>query len=246
MLDIKKALNANILFKNFSNQEINNFLISSHYRILSYEVGQIIAIEGDPLPEIGLVLEGTLEVQKNYPSGKTLVIDQLTTGDVFGEVVVFSSKNIFPSSIFSITASKIMFVKKNNLVKICFQNENFLINLLQLLSEKILILNNRLHFLSSGTIRQKICFYLIERYQNQKSLHISTSISREKMAEQFGTTRPSLSRELSYMQRDGLIDIHKNFISIKDLKLLEENLSCLSPCQVYESFPDNQLYILII
>jgi signal-transduction protein with cAMP-binding, CBS, and nucleotidyltransferase domain len=65
MLDIKKALNANILFKNFSNQEINNFLISSHYRILSYEVGQIIAIEGDPLPEIGLVLEGTLEVQEN-------------------------------------------------------------------------------------------------------------------------------------------------------------------------------------
>jgi CRP-like cAMP-binding protein len=224
MLDIKKALNANILFRNFSNQEMNNFLISSHYRISGYEAGQIIAIEGDPLTKIGLVLEGTLEVQKNYPSGKTLVIDQLTTGDVFGEVVVFSSKNIFPSSIFSTTASKIMFVKKDNLLKACFQNENFLRNVLQLLSEKILILNNRLHFLSRGTIRQKICFYLIERYQNKKSLHISTSISREKMAEQFGITRPSLSRELNNMRRDGLIDIHKNFIIIKDLNLLEKNL----------------------
>jgi CRP-like cAMP-binding protein len=224
MLDIKKALNSNILFKNFSNQDVNNFLVSSHYRILSYEAGQIIAIEGDPLLGIGLVLEGTLEIQKHYPSGKTLVIDQLTAGDVFGEVVIFSSKNIFPSSIVSTTASKIMFVKKDNLLKTCFQNKNFLRNLLQLLSEKILLLNNRLHFLSRGTIRQKICFYLLEHYRNQKSLHISTSISREKMAEQFGITRPSLSRVLNNMKRDGLIDIRKKVISIKDLDLLEENL----------------------
>lgn len=224
MLDLKKALNSNILFKNFSNQEINHFLVSSQYRILSYEAGQIIALEGDPLLGIGLVLEGTLEVQKNYPSGKTLVIDQLTAGDVFGEVVISSSKNIFPSSIFSTTASKIMFIKKDNLLKTCFQNKNFLRNLLQLLSEKILLLNNRLHFLSRGTIRQKICFYLLEYYQNQKSLHVSISISRKKMAEQFGITRPSLSRELSKMKHEGLIDLTKKNIIIKNLTILEHNL----------------------
>ena len=224
MLDIRNALNMNILFKDFSNQEINYFLITSQYKIADYQAGQIIAIEGDPLTKIGLILGGTLEVQKNYPSGKTVTINQLTTGDTFGEVAIFSSKKIYPSTIFSTTDSKIMFVKKDKILRFCFQNDKFFKSLLQLLSEKILILDNRLCLLSRETIRQKICFYLIERYRQEQNLQIHTAISREKMAEQFAITRPSLSRELSKMKREGLIDLHKDTITIKNLNFLEQNL----------------------
>lgn len=224
MFDISNALNINMLFKDLNNQEINYFLISSQYKIADYQAGQIIAIEGDPLTKIGLILEGTLEVQKNDPSGKTVTINQLTTGDTFGEVAIFSSKKIFPSTIFSTTDSKIMFINKNNILRFCFQNEKFFKNLLQLLSEKILILDNRLCLLSRETIRQKICFYLIERYREEQTLQIHIAISREKMAEQFGITRPSLSRELSKMKREGLIDLHKDAITIKNLTSLEQNL----------------------
>jgi len=209
MFDLRNALNINMLFKDFSNQEINYFLVSSQYKIADYQAGQIIAIEGDSLTKIGLILEGTLEVQKNYPSGKTVTINQLTTGDTFGEVAIFSSKKIFPSTIFSSTDSKIMFVKKDNILRFCFQNEKFFKSLLQLLSEKILILDNRLGLLSRETIRQKISYYLIECYRETQTLQIHTAISREKMAEQFAITRPSLSRELSKMKREGLIDLHK-------------------------------------
>jgi len=44
------------------------------------------------------------------------------------------------------------------------------------------------------------------------------------MAEQFAITRPSLSRELSKMKREGLIDLHKDTITIKNLNFLEQNL----------------------
>ena len=62
-----------------------------------------------------------------------------------------------------------MLFDKINIMKICFQNEKFLRNLLQLLSEKILILDYRLRFLTGETIRQKICLYLLEQYQEQKN-----------------------------------------------------------------------------
>ena len=224
MLDLRNALNMNMLFKDLNNQEINHFLISSQYKITDYQAGQIIAIEGDPLTEIGLILEGTLEVQKNYPSGKTVTINQLSTGDIFGEVTIFSSKKIFPSTIFSSTDSKIMFVNKGKILRFCFQNDKFFKNLLQLLSEKILILDNRLCLLSRETIRQKICFYLIERYREEQTLTIHTAVSREKMAEQFAITRPSLSRELNKMKREGLIDLDRDAITIRNLSSLEKNL----------------------
>ena len=222
MFDIRHALRVNKLFKNLSDQELNQFLITSGYHISDFQTGQIIALEGERLTQIGLVLEGTIEVQKNYPSGKMVVVNRLKAGGVFGEVVIFSDKKVYPSTIYSATRSKIMLIDKENVLKICLQNGKFLNNLLQLLSEKILVLNHRLHILSGETIRQKICLYLLEQYQKQKTLSIPIHISRETMAEQFGITRPSLSRELGNMKRDGMIDFDKKHIIIKDLASLKQ------------------------
>lgn len=222
MFDIRNALTINKLFKNFTSQEINLFLVSSQHKTRDYQSEQVIAVEGEPLNEIGLVLDGVIEIQKHYPFGKTVAINQLKTGDIFGEVAIFSNKGNYPSTIFSSTNSRIMFLKKEYILKICLQNEKFLKNLLQLLSDKILTLDHRLHILSGETIRQKICFYLLEHYRRQNTLSIPVILSRQKMAEQFGITRPSLSRELNRMKNEGLIDLKKNLIIIKDLSALQD------------------------
>jgi len=224
MFDIEQALRKNKLFKNFSNQEINQFLISSQYRTINYKSGQVIAIEGEPLDKIGLILDGEIEVHKYYTSGTKFVVNQLIAGDVFGEVVIFSFQTVFPSTIFSASNSKIMFLSKDKILKMCYRNEKFLRNLLQLLSEKILFLDGRLEFVSGKTIRHKICSYLLDLCYEQKTLQVYISLSREKMAEKFGIARPSLSRELSNMKKDGLIELQKNYITIKDLHALEKIL----------------------
>ncbi|MDD4363123.1 MAG: Crp/Fnr family transcriptional regulator [Atribacterota bacterium] len=224
MFDVQHSLSKNILFKEFTKIEINQFLVYSNYKTIDYQKNQVVALEGDPLTMIGLVLAGTLEIQKHYSSGKKVIIDKISTGDIFGEVSIFSSKNIFPSTITSITDSRIMFVKKNYFVKMCYKNKKFLQNLLQSLSEKILLLDNRLRFLASESIRQKISLYLLEEYKKNNTLRIRIDISREKMAEQFGITRPSLSREISRMKKEGIIQVDKNVILIKNLSCLEKNL----------------------
>jgi CRP-like cAMP-binding protein len=47
------------------------------------------------------------------------------------------------------------------------------------------------------------------------------SVSRREMAEQFGIPRPSLSRELVSMKKDGLIDFDRQTITILDMEALE-------------------------
>jgi len=224
MFDIKSALSKNKLFIHFNDKEITDFIISSHYKIHDYQSGQVIAIKGELLTQIGLILSGEVEIQKTYPAGKMIVINQISVGGVFGEVAIFSSKKTFPSTVVASLDSKVMFLNKINILQICFQNKKFLTNLLHLLSEKILILDHKLHFLSGETIRQKLCLYLIECYQTQNKLTIQLDISKRKMAEQFGVTRPSLSRELIQMKKEGLIDYVSNQIIIKSLQALESYL----------------------
>lgn len=224
MFDIKNALSLNKLFKDFYSIEITDFLVNSHYQTKDYSSGQIIALEGDPLNSLGLILNGSIEIQKSVLSGKKVTISQLIIGDVFGEAIIFSPKKSFPSTLISISDTKVMFVGKTNVIKICSQNEKFLHNLLELLSEKILIMDSRLRYLSGESIRQKISLYLLERYEEKKKLDIHIPLTREALAEQFGIARPSLSRELNKMKREGLIDLEKHTIIIHNLALLEQFL----------------------
>jgi len=83
MFDIKSALSKNKLLNGFNNQEITDFLISSKYKTRDYQAGQIIAIKGESLTKIGLILIGEVEIQKNYPAEKMIVINQIPVVDVF-------------------------------------------------------------------------------------------------------------------------------------------------------------------
>ena len=64
---------------------------------------------------------------------------------------------------------------------------------------------------SQSTLRQKIAKYLIT---NEENGLVKTNLSREEWADILATTRPSLSRELSKMTDDGLIEIKNKTIKI--------------------------------
>lgn len=45
-------------------------------------------------------------------------------------------------------------------------------------------------------------------------------MSKKEMAERFGIQRPSLSRELNKMRKDGLLEYDAKTITIKDLSMV--------------------------
>ncbi|MCT4507489.1 MAG: Crp/Fnr family transcriptional regulator [Tepidibacter sp.] len=222
MFDLEKILKSSVLFKNIGDINLNDMLSNINYKIKSFNKNELIAIEGDSLTSIGILLSGNVEIQKIYPSGKTLTISTLSSGDIFGEVIVFSQKNSYPATLIPITSTKIMFMSKEDILKICTINPDILKNFMSLLSNKILMLNKKVKTLSYQTIREKIASYVLDEYSKQKKLLINIPHSRQEMSEQFAVTRPSLSRELIKMREEELIEFNRNTILIKNLGKLED------------------------
>ena len=83
-------------------------------------------------------------------------------------------------------------------------------------------MNQKLRVLGGGGIREKIACFLVE--QQDKEGRINGSFSREEMADYLNVARPSLSRELGKMQKEGIISLERRQIQIKDQKRLEEYL----------------------
>lgn len=212
------------LFKMMDQSEIKEILDSFHILKKDFEKDQVIVLEGDECSFIGLILSGMIEVKKSSVSGKEYTITTLTQGDTFGEAVIFSSANTFPATIVSKTKTEIIFIPKHAIIEMCKKNEKFLYNFLNLLSDRILLLNTKLKENTLSTLRQKICNFLIEEYKKQKTTKLKLNFTKQELAKIFNVQRPSLSRELIKMKEEGLIDFWGKEIWIKDLEKIEEYL----------------------
>ena len=211
-----------ILFKDIKYEDLSNFLNMSNYTIKKYPKGNMVVFEGSKCEELGILLEGLLEAQALYPSGKLLTLTRLKPVEIFGEAILFSKMNKFPATIGAIKDSKIMFIKKEDLINCLTNCHKFMENFLELLSNKLLILNKKIKMLSLESIRKKIGNFLMEEHKKQGSNIIKVSLSRKEMAEHMGIQRPSLSRELIKMRDSGIIDFNREVIIIKDMSALSK------------------------
>lgn len=216
-----KALAKSPLFHGMGTRELQELLQKTAYQTRPYSRGEVIAVEDDDCGAIGVILAGSVQVQKTYPSGKIVVLNTLEEGDTFGEVTVFSELRRYPATIVTLTEGEILFLFRDGIKNLCRASETFLENFLRLLSAKILMLNRKVKILSYKSIREKVAAYLLEQYRLQKSASITLPANRKETAEFLGIPRPSLSRELAALKKEGLIDFHKNCLTLLNPESLQ-------------------------
>lgn len=219
-----ESLSKCVLFKDIDKKRIQEVLDLIPYAIKTYEKDNIIAIEGDDCNSLGIVLEGDIEIHKSFPSGKIVTINHFSAGNIFGEAIVFSEEHLYPATVLANEKSRIMFIKKKKVTKLMAIDEKIISNFMGVLSNRILMLNDRLSNLSLDSLRKKISNIILMEYKCQRSLTIRLPYCRKKMAQLLNIPRPSLSRELVNMKDEGLIDFNKNIIKILDLKSIEDCL----------------------
>ncbi|SHG94094.1 Crp/Fnr family transcriptional regulator [Tepidibacter thalassicus] len=219
-----KELENSELFKGFDSEQIHNMLKKINYKIEEFSKGEVIAMEGENVESLGIVLSGEINVNKMYENGKQFQVKKIVCGDLIGHGFVFSDINYYSSTLISNDYSKILFISNENIIDLCMGNRKFLSNFVRLLSNQVIYLSERLKFISCGTIRQKIINYLLTEYKKQKTLKIKIFVTRKKMAEIFGVTRPALSNEMIRMKKEGLIKYKEDIIEIIDIYKLEEEL----------------------
>lgn len=183
-----------------------------------YKKDEYIFNEMDKAKDLFVLIKGKIEVSKFDYNGKRYIINTLDTPEVFGEVYSFLQIN-YDFSAIAIEDSYVFVVKDFFKVLTESTNKKMLLELIKLLSKKCLYLSRKNQITSKFTLRQKIANYLI---LNENKKEVKLVMTREEWSDFLSTTRPSLSRELSRMQADGLIKLEKNKILILNKKELKE------------------------
>lgn len=223
MLNYMPLLKKFDLFKNISLKDINHLFTKDLYKIKNYKKNSVIYFQNEKCTSFDIILKGTILVQGIDSKGNVLTISDFTVGDVLGENLLFSHKNHYPMTVLTKTDAVILHIKKDLILKLCQVDINFLNNFLNSICDKTLILTDKIKSLSMKTIRQCITDFLIYESYSQNSRRVKLELTKKELAEKFGIHRPSLSRELNKMRRDGIIKYDAHSITIIDLEALAKS-----------------------
>lgn len=168
--------------------------------------GQILFLEGDECTHVGYVVSGELVIRSVHRDGGEFVIQALKPGQFFGDVLLFAKEDRrYLGNVISLTESHIAFYSPDAFVKLLQGSKEGLIAYLQEISEKAYELKQDLKLLAQPTLKDRILFLLDTEAKRQGSTVILLPFTRERLALKLHVARPSLSRELSILQKAGII-----------------------------------------
>ena len=183
-------------------------------KVKTYEKNDLIFNEGDKCNYVCIVTNGAVKISTTSSLYNEFIISTIKSGESFGENLIFSERPFYLGDIIATKKTSILFLSKKEYLKYVSENlEEFL----QENSKRYLLLQQRTKILLQKSIREKILFYLISKYNSTNSLDIKIT-SKEELAKYLNIERPSLSRELIKLKEEGLIDYDRHFIYIKKNK----------------------------
>ena len=184
------------------------------FRILSFKRNSILHMDGNECKSLEIILNGQAIVERIDETGDFMVIAELTSDDILGGNLVFSSSPYYPMTITAKTDLTVFEFPKNLLLETCYANQEFLRKFLEIISDRSLYLGDQLKRYVNRSIRECILVYLRNEYKIQKSNKLMLKTTKKNLAARMGIQRTSLSRELQKMKNEGLIEFDADSITI--------------------------------
>ena len=208
------ALTNNPLFRGITPEKLSANLEEISFHTHSYRKGEILARQGDVCNRLVILTKGSVRGEMIDYSGRLIKIEDIAAPRALAPLFLFGEENRFPVEVTAIEPTEVIEIPKASVLELFRRNEQFLENYMNLSANYARTLSDKLFFMSFKTIRQKIASYLLRLYKQQQQLQITLDRSQQELSDYFGVSRPSLARELSHMQEDGMIIADRKQITI--------------------------------
>jgi len=187
----------------------------------NYARGEIVFMEQDKGNGFYLVAEGMVKVFKVSPSGKEQILHVFGPGEPFGEVPVFSGKR-FPANAETIRKSRLLFFPRTAFLDLITAHPSLALNMLAVLSMRLRQFTNQVENLSLKEVPARLAAYLLYlSTEQERDDFVTLHISKGQLASLLGTIPETLSRILSRMNKQGLIETKDRTIRLMNREGLE-------------------------
>ena len=221
MNEIFEKLSLTAIFQGIAISEIEKLFSGKLFRIRTLAKNELAANANDPCENLMYVIDGSVRGEMTDFSGKVIKIEDIVAPRPIAPAFIFGKQNVYPVNIIANEDSTLLIIPKETLIKLLQENSVLLKNFLDAVSNRAQFLSNKIRFLSFRTIKGKIASFIL-KMSGENNQSIQLQVTQGQLADYFGVTRPSLARGFGEMEKEGIIEINKKEIMIKDKKRLQD------------------------
>ncbi len=189
-----------------------------------YSAGEMIFSEGDACGGLYVIEAGNVRIFKSSASGREQVLAIEGAGGSVAELPVFDGGN-YPASASAVGETTVLFVSKNDFQALCLEHPRVALKVLRVVGSRLRRLVGIVEELSFTTVHQRLSAFLCRQAAAGKrtsaGIEITLPSSNQELAAQIGTVRELVSRNLSRLQAQGLIQMDGRQVVIPNLQKLQ-------------------------
>ncbi|MFT8315303.1 MAG: Crp/Fnr family transcriptional regulator [Clostridium sp.] len=191
-----------------------------------YKKGEIIFFEGDKGEAFFFVKSGKVKIYKTSLDGRDITLNILGEGSIFAEVTLFNDVS-YPATVETMENSEIGIILNKDIEKMILSNNELALQIIKVLSKRLYRSQKTIKdmaFSDTYNRTSRTLLDLCERHgkETKTGIEIDIDITRQDIANMVGTSRETVSRIISDLKKEGVVDTSAKKIIIIDKGELEK------------------------
>jgi CRP/FNR family transcriptional regulator len=219
-IDLAAVLEKTALLSSLSQPELQMLAARTVRKLFS--AGELLFSEGEPCNGLHIIARGKVRLFKTSVNGREQVLSVNVSGESVAEIPVFDG-GPYPASAVALEETEIVFISRRDFNAYCLEHPEVPLKVLTVVGARLRNLVGIIEELSFTTIRQRLISTLLKLAQSEgrktaRGIEFQLPASHQELANQLGTVRELISRNLMRLQAEGLLDVDARQIVVKDVK----------------------------
>jgi len=185
---------------------------------------EFIAVEGEPGHGFFAMVSGRARIFRSGPDGREQILRLLGPGDTFGEVPVFDG-GAHPATVEALDQAEVLVIPAGAFRLLVARYPDVAAALLQHFARRLRSFTELVEQISLQTVQQRIARYLYmtareEGTATPEGVVVPRTITQQDLAALVGSVREVVSRTLRVMEEDGIVEIRRREILVRNISAL--------------------------
>ena len=191
-----------------------------------YLKGELIILEGSSLESLVIINSGQVKVFKDTHEGREQILYIFSSGDFFGEKNLLRNQEA-TYNVEALEATHVCLIRKNAFQQLIREYPDIGFKIMEELCSRLDRLENTIENMGAKNVEARVNSVLLEfsvKYgkSHPKGILVDLPLSREGIANYIGLARETVSRKMSRLQDEGIIEMVGNKkVIILDKEALE-------------------------
>ena len=221
MSEVVDAIRACRLWRGASKESVTR--LTERARVTSAPAGAQLVTEGDAADEFGVVVSGKVRVYHLAPDGRRLTYEDLGATESFGAAAALSGGR-YPANVEAVGPATVAWLSRGALFELLEDEPGVTRTLISDLARRIVNLTGVAQVLALD-VPSRLARYLFQQslstgQATDAGLLIDLGMSKTELAAALGTVPETLSRALSRLREQGLIEVEGREIRVLDVGAL--------------------------